>query len=160
MSNLLDHLGKDTLPQPMLQTFVRWCVLEQGRSALVTVLTDAAFDDVAGRLKDTDDVEALAQLGKQVQRLTREKRDSSRPLAISAAEAAAFEFTNMLKAAHADDFDAEAVAFFSARVCGWAHWVHSGFASPQHKQEAEDNARQQQEAQLQTLWKKHGTQQS
>lgn len=158
MSGFLDHLGRDTLPEPMVTAFVSWCVLEQARPALAAVFAKATMSEISRQLEGATGFERLHQISNKAQQVAKDKRSGTAPMAISAAEAAAFEFNNMMQAAtDAEGVDAEAVAFFAARVQGWATWADNDFANPQSKVAAEEDARDIQEHRLQSLWKQHGS---
>ena len=157
MSELLDHLGRDTLPRPMIEDFVRWCINEQARPALATVLKHAGFIQQAADVHTARSLQAMAaacvQAGRSIKQVRAETTQP--PLAISAAEAAVFEFTNLMRAAADNELDAESLAFFSARLVGWAGWAAVNFADSDHKASAEANARHTQETQLRTLWQQY-----
>lgn len=157
MVNLLEHLGKDTLPKPMLEAFVHWCVWEQARPALVEVLGKAGLDNLVADLKATSTIDSLEEVSRRAGNFAHEARKATGPLGMSAAEAAAFEMLNLAQAAADADWDPESVAFFSARVCGWAGWAQTDFRDPTKKISAEQSAREEQETRLQSLWQKHGT---
>ena len=154
MSNLMDHLGSDTLPASLIDAFVRWCMLEQARPALVTVLIKFGLGDLAAQVEATDDSSTLltlsSQIHQQVQALG--AKSSTGPLGFSAAKAATYEFGNLMRASTENPVDAEAVAFFAARICGWAGWAGADFAEPERKSTEEHQARQTQERTLRTLW--------
>jgi hypothetical protein len=152
MDNLLEHLGKETLPRPLLVAFVQWCVLEQARPALAKVLRQTQMGAMADSVAAADGFDELAHLSEQARRESQAMRGKSGPLAISAAEAAAFEFMNLMEAASDTELDAEGVAFFSARVSGWAGWAEFGFTDTAQKANAEHAAAQEQEACLRALW--------
>jgi hypothetical protein len=157
MDSLLEHLDKDTLPRAMLKAFVDWCIVEQARSALVVVLTKTDLQDMAHEFEQTRDISALESLSTAAVDAIKQMRGRTGPLGLSAAEAAAFEFVNLLKASSEPDWDPEGAAFFSARVCGWAGWAASDFSQPVQKAEAEQNARRDQEVHLQVLWQKYNS---
>lgn len=154
MSDLLDQLGSDTLPASVVDSFVRWCMLEQARPALVTVLEKFGLSNLATQVEATNEPPKLltlaTQIHAQVQALG--AKSSTGPLGFSAAKAATYEFGNLMQAANENPVDAEAVAFFAARICGWAGWAGAGFGEPQSKASAELDARQTQEGKLQSLW--------
>lgn len=159
MSDLLDHLGRDTLPDPLLYDFIRWCVDSQARPALAAVLKQAGFMQQAADVYAARNLQALAALCIRAGRDIKQARSNplqagltASPLALSAAEAAVFEFTNLIRAAAEKDFDAESLAFFSARLCGWAGWAKTGFSDPTRKATAEAEARRHQEDHLRDLW--------
>ncbi len=160
MNNLLEHLGKDTLPAQMIKDFIQWCVWQQARPALVMVLNKSGITDVAQAIEKTDDLPELTTLNATANKTAKERRGNTGPLALSAAEAATFEFTNMMNAINETDTDPEAVSFFSMRVCGWAAWAEKDFANASIKTEAEASAKEAQEACLDQLWLKYATQES
>lgn len=154
MTELLDHLGRDTLPEPLVAEFVRWCVWDQARSALLLILEKATLTEIADEIRRAPDLTALVQLGQRANQQAKEVRGKTGPLGYSAAEAAAFEFTNMTNAASDDNWDAEGVAFFASRVCGWAGWAATDFMDPMQKTTAEEHARREQASYLETLWRR------
>ncbi len=159
MSSLLDHLGKDTLPQPLLEAFVHWCIWEQACPALALVLEKVHLDELAADVGAAQDIATLLAVSERAGNSAHEARTTTGPLGMSAAEAAAFEVANLARAADSD-WDPESVAFFSARVCGWAGWAESEFTQPAKKTNAESAARQAQEQQLKTLWQQFATRDS
>lgn len=160
MANLLEHLGKDTLPVQMIKEFTTWCVLKQARPALAMVLHKANMVEIATSIEQSDDIPTLATLGTKANKIAKDNRGKTAPLVLSAAEAAAFEFTNMLNALNEENLDPEAVSFFSARVCGWAGWAEKDFGVVSVKAEAEQTAKDAQETHLSQLWRKYATQES
>jgi len=156
MDDLLNHIGRDTLPSQLVQQFIDWCILEQARPALVTVLDVVGLSEISTRIQNTDPYPRLLALSTYANEQAKQLREHAKtgPLGYSAAEAAAFEFANMLNAADDAQFDAEAVAFFASRVCGWSGWANTQFRNPQEKAIAESTARQQQETYLQELWQR------
>ena len=156
MGSLLEHLGKDTLPQALLDAFVRWCVWEQARPALALVLEKAQLATLAEEVREAEDLVTLSGVSERAGQSAHEARKATGPLGMSAAEAAAFEMANLVRAADADDGDPESVAFFAARVCGWAGWAETDFTDPAQKMLAEQEARDLQENQLHTLWQQSG----
>lgn len=153
MNSLLEHLDKDTFPRAMVMAFIEWCIWDQARSALVLVLSKTGLDKEAADFQQAQDIPSLEVLGVQAIDAIKAARGRTGPLGISAAEAATFEYTNLLKAASDKDWDPGGAAFFSARVCGWAGWAATDFSQPLQKSEAEQNARRAQEAHLQELWR-------
>jgi len=153
MANLLEHLDKDTLPAPMVKAFVEWCIWDQARMALVLVLGKTGLQQVADEFERARDLPALEELSARANDAIKAARGRTGPLGISAAEAAVFEFANLLKATGEPDWDPGGAAFFSARVCGWAGWAATDFSQPLQKTEAEHTARRDQEARLQELWR-------
>lgn len=160
MANLLEHLGKDTLPLQMVKEFTRWCVLKQARPALAIVLHKASMTEIATAIEGSDEISALATLSAQANQIAKESRGKTGPLALSAAEATTFEFANMINALSEESLDPEGVSFFSARVCGWAGWAENDFSTVSIKSEAEQTAKNDQEAHLSDLWRKYATQES
>lgn len=154
--SVLDYLGKDALPYALETAFVDWCVWEQARPALVKVLEKTVLSPLASEFQAAGDLETLMALGQRaVEEVTRAHGDTG-PLGLSAAKGALFEFNNLLAAIPEPDFDPEAVAFFAARVCGWAGWTSADFSQPDSKARAEQEAQRQQAARLQALWDEHG----
>lgn len=153
MNEILEHLGKDTLPDKLLQDFVAWCVWEQARPALVNIFNEAGLKPYAAELKQIQDYGTLALICGQAGQRAHESRKAN-PVGVSAAEAAAFLANKMARAAE-EDFDPEAVAFFSTQVCGWQGYAHSKFKDAQQKQASEKAARQGQAAYLYTLWEQY-----
>ncbi len=154
MAELLEHLGKDTLPRQLVKEFVNWCVFEQGYPALLLVLDKTMMTEVASKLRETTDLDTLYKLGQEANLLAKEARERTGPLGLSAAEAAANEFTKMIEATSEPNWDAEGVAFFASRVYGWAGWAETDFADPMQKAIAERQARKAQEACLEELWRR------
>lgn len=149
--SVLDYLGKDALPYALETQFVEWCVWEQARPALVTVLEKTVLSPLASEFRSAGDLPTLVALGQRANdEVTRAQGDTG-PLGLSAAKGALFEFNNMLAAIPEPDFDPEAAAFFAARVCGWAGWA-ADFSQPGRKSQAEAEAREQQAARLRALW--------
>lgn len=151
MSDLLNQLGQDTLPQLVLEMFTHWCVWEQARPALVEVLRSVQLDEIADKVDAETNLRQVVLIVEAANQHIKELRAQTGPLGMSAAEAATFEFVNLFDTADEKNLDVEAVAFFSARVCGWAGWARTGFADTKQKAESEALARQNQEAQLQKL---------
>jgi|FLYN01.1.fsa_nt_gi hypothetical protein len=154
--SVLDYLGKDALPYAMESEFVNWCVWEQARPALVSVLEKTVLSPLASEFQAVSDLATLVSLGQRaVEEVTQAHSDTG-PLGLSAAKGAVFEFNNMLAAIPEPDFDPETVAFFAARVCGWAGWAAADFSQAERKAQAEEAARERQAAQLRQLWQKYG----
>jgi hypothetical protein len=151
LDNILDHLGRDTLPREVVNSFVHWCIWEQARPAMTIVLERAGLTDIAVQMHDAADIPMLTRLGQETNQHIRMLRGQTAPLLLSAAEAAAFEFNNLTNAASEDQWDAEGVAFFAARVCGWASWADTDFTDPTRKAAAERIARKAQIAELERL---------
>jgi len=155
VGDLLKLIGRDTLPSALVQQFITWCILQQARPALIIVLEVVGLEDTSKQIQTTDKFDQLLTLSTQANTEAKQLRQYAKtgPLGYSAAEAAAFEFTNMLNAARDAQFDAEAVAFFAARVCGWSGWAATQFNDPGQKAVAEAKAKQDQEQKLQHLWR-------
>jgi hypothetical protein len=149
--SVLEHLGKGTLPYAAETAFVDWCVWEQARLALITVLEKTVLSPVTYDIRTADSLSALTSLGNRIAGEATHAHDPKHPLALSAAKAVVFEFNSLLRAVADPDLDAEEVAFFAARVCGWAGWAATDFSRPDHKILAESKARRQQAAHLQEL---------
>jgi len=150
MSDLINHIGRDTLPATVVEQFVRWCVLEQAKPSLLKVLKMVEFDTLIGEIQAAENFDVLLALSVQANTWAKSQRERGRTglLGYSAAEAAAFEFGNMLRATQQTQFDAEAVAFFAARVHSWAGWAATQFSDPSQKAIAEKAARDAQETYL------------
>ncbi len=157
MTQLLDHLGKDTLPTEMVHAFVKWCIEEQARDALAITLERTGFAEIAAKIRATSNITALEKLSARARQESKQQQDKTRMMALSTAEAAAFEFNNMLHAANPDDLDAEAVSFFAARVSGWGGWASQKFVDVTAKKQAEKDAFDAQEAHLTTLWQMYAS---
>lgn len=157
MSSLLDHLGRDTLPRPLLEAFIHWCVWEQARPAIVEVLQETAMTDLAEQIAAASDLSTLEMLGEHAGNLAHEARRSTGPLGLSTAEAAAFLTSKLARAAQEEHWDPEDVSFFSIQVCGWAGFAQTGFTNPTVKIKAEEAARARQETQLRAMWKQFGS---
>lgn len=155
MSDLLDHLSKDTLPADLVAEFLKWCVWGQARPALLTVLEKTGLMDEAETLRVVNDYNHLARVSQRIGEQAHEARQRTGPLGLSTAEATAFLVHRLALAAMESDFDPEGVAFFTAQVVGWAAFAEAGFADPARKASAEREARASQEAQLAQLWREH-----
>lgn len=155
MSDLLEQL--DTLPRSVIEQFIRWCIWEQARPALLLILDRNMMTDFADNIREARNIPVLAQLSEQANAFVKSRRGATGPLGLSAAEAGTFEFTNMMKAATDEAADAEAVAFFASRVCGWAGWASTDFTDPAQKTVAEVEAREEQELYLNQLLRQEST---
>lgn len=153
MSDLLEHLSRDTLPPELLETFVNWCVWEQAQPALLTILQKTGLHDQAQDLQAATTFATLANVSEKAGNDVHEARKSTGPLGLSTAEAASFLVSRMAKAATEAEWDPEGVAFFAAQVCGWAGFAEVGFNDFNRKALAEQIARQTQEDQLSGLWR-------
>jgi hypothetical protein len=148
-ANLLEALEQDALPDTVRSRFVRWCVLEQARPALVALLSVTTLAGAAAAIEQASDLSTLAQLVKAIK--SRADELAGHGKAGTAAAAALFEFDNLLRASREPGPDASACAFFAARVCGWQALVHNERHHPARKREAEHNARRDQETVLSRL---------
>lgn len=155
MSNILEHLGKDTLPNDLVERFVHWCIWEQARPALVRVLTETGLKHHAEAIAQAEDLNALAALSHKAGQAAEEARRSTGPLGLSTAQAASFLVSRLVQSASEADYDPEGVAFFTAQVCGWAGFADGAFSDPALKNEAEAQARREQEAHLTQLWQSY-----
>ncbi len=153
MSELLDHLSRDTLPPELLESFVNWCVWEQAHPALLTILQKTGLQNQADELQAAKTFAMLAQVSEKAGHDVHEARKSTGPLGLSTAEAASFLVSRMANAATEAEWDPEGVAFFAAQVCGWAGFAEVGFNDFNRKTLAEQIARQTQEDQLSGLWR-------
>lgn len=153
---LLEHLGKDTLPRPLLDQFVNWCAWEQARPSLVVVLKNTGLDSLITDIEGADDLAGLAAITEKAGNTVKEARQKTGPLGLSTAEASAFLVSKLASAAEEPGFDPEAVAFFAAQVCGWSAFAETGFKNPAHKATAEKKARNDQENRLRALWQQFG----
>ena len=155
MSDLLGQLGRDTLPQEVVQEFIHWCVWQQARQALVLVLEEASLTEIAESIQSAEDLPAVTRLSEQAKTHIDTLDREDNPRGLSAAEGAVFEFINMAKSAEEASFDVEGVSFFASRVCGWAGWAVTGFKETAEKSAAEIAALAAQEAHLEGLLKAH-----
>lgn len=155
MSELLEHLSRDTLPPELLETFVNWCVWEQAHPALVTILQKTGLHEQAQHLEAARTFATLAQVSEKAGNEVHEARKSTGPLGLSTAEAASFLVSRMARAATEAEWDPEGVAFFAAQVCGWAGFAEVGFVDFNRKTLSEHIARQTQESELAALWQQY-----
>lgn len=154
MVTLIDHLGKDTLPDQIERAFVDWCIWKLATPALLRVLDKAELGALADDLRRAGDLKSLKQAAAALPEKVKRGRDTTRLRGLLATEATVFEYNNMLRAAGDSserEFDAEAVAFFAVRVCGWAGWALTDFSQPGEKEAAESAAREAQAQQLAAL---------
>jgi hypothetical protein len=152
MAELLKQLENDALPQNVVVAFTNWCIWEQALPALATVVEHAGIDNAENHLRAADDIIVLAEITEQIRDYVSVNRDQISPLAYSSTEAALFEFLNLLSDA-GDAGEPASVAFFAARVCGWAGWVQTRFQDATQKIAAEEQARADQENKLSQLMK-------
>jgi len=155
MTNFLEYLSKDTLPDSLLREFVEWCIWEQARPALVNILKRTGLDDYARNLSLVDDLSTFSQLSEAAGKSANEARKKTGPLGLSSAEAASFIGSKMATSAMEENFDAEGVAFFAAQLCGWDGFAKTSFSDGKSKLDTEEEARKQQEAKLRELWAEH-----
>jgi|GEM_PF-1419233 len=155
MSDLLDNLGKDTYPSAMVDTFVRWCVWEQARPAIVDVLKLTGVDELANEIAVTTSYSDLENLSEQAGRHAQEIGKRTGPLGISSAEAAAFLMQKLAHAAQEAEFDPEAVSFFTIQVVSWAGFAETLFTDMKKKVTAANAAKKAQEQKLIELWQEY-----
>jgi hypothetical protein len=155
MTELLQHLGKDTFPEAMIREFISWCIWDQAVPALLNILEKVGLHDDAAAIRAVDDVHGLMLTSDRAGRNAHEARGSTGPLGLSTAEAAAFLTRKLAEASIHDEMDAEAIAFYAMQVCGWNGYAVSNYSDQQVKQHAEEAARKQQNEQLQLLWKRY-----
>jgi hypothetical protein len=156
MSDLLSHLGKDTLPDALIREFIDWCVWEMACPSLVVILQLTGLEEDAALIDAANDYESLSASCETAGHNAHAARQSTGPLGLSTAEATSFLAQRMAKAAAEETVDAEEVAFYVAQVCGWQGFAESKFADYKRKAEAEATARQEQEAKLSALWQAYG----
>ena len=156
-TELLDHLGKDTLPESLLREFVDWCVWEQARPALEIILTKTGMGLHATNITRASDLIEFGAACETAGKHAHEARKNTGPLGLSTAEATAFLAQKMANAGMTDPLDVEAIAFYMVQLVGWKGFAESGFLNPVAKSQAETNARDAQEAKLQELWKAHSS---
>lgn len=155
MGDLLSQLGRETLPQNVVQEFIHWCVWQQARQSLVLVLEEASLTEIAESIQSAADLPEVTQLSEQAKAHIDTLDRSTYPRGLLAAEGAVFEFINMAKSAEEATFDSEGVSFFASRVCGWAGWAVTGFNLTAEKSAAEIAALEAQEAHLASLLTNH-----
>lgn len=156
MSEFLDNLGKDVFPAVMIDHFVRWCVWEEARPALVKVLSVTGVDELSNQIKHTSSYSDLETLSERAGKYAHEIGKRTGPLGISTAEAISFLAQKLAHAAQESDWDPEAVSFFTIQVLGWHGFAESMFTDIHKKVEAADAARERQENKLAELWEKFG----
>jgi hypothetical protein len=89
-TELLNHLGKDTLPETLLREFVDWCVWEQARPALEVILTKTGMKAHAANIARASDLVEFASACENAGKHANEARKNTGPLGLSTAEATAF----------------------------------------------------------------------
>jgi len=149
---LLDHLNRDTMPPHVLESFITWCIWDQARAALLSILEKTGMHGAADELRGADDLARLQAVCLSASHQAHDARRRTGPLGLSTAEAAANLMARLARSASEADFDPESVAFFAAQIVGWAGFAESGFADARRKAQAEQEARQAQEARLRGLW--------
>ncbi len=157
MYSLLDYLSKGTLPQPLIAAFANWCIWEQGRPALIVVLSQAGLTEVARPLELARTPHMLEKASQQALEAAHQARQQHGPHAFYAAEAACFLMNRLLASARESDLDAEAVVFFTAQICGWAGFAMTGFKNPAEKTKSEKRGRAALNRKLRALWQEFGT---
>lgn len=157
--NLLKHLENETLPEAIVEAFMTWCIWEQGRAALIHVLETAGLKALAEPFAKAGDFAALVAACTHTVDEVNKIRHKTGALTLSAASTATFEYGNLLKAASDAERDPVETAFFAVRVCGWAGWAAGDYADPAQKTAAEEQARRDQAAYLDMLWKNYNKQQ-
>lgn len=151
MAPYLEQLGKDLLPKSVEADFVQWCIWQQAQPALVKLLDDTDLAALSNSLQAAKSLSALVSAAAAAAEALRRDYKTDALRGLFAARGAAFEFLNLLKEATEAEPDAEEVAFFAVRVCGWAGWAQTNFSKPDDKQAAETAARAQQGHKLEAL---------
>jgi hypothetical protein len=152
MSQLLDNLSQDVFPPAMVDHFVRWCIWEQARPALVSVLTLTGVTDLADEINAASSYTELERLSEQAGNHAHEIGQRTGPLGISTAEATAFLVQKLAHVAQEADWDPEAVSFYTIQVMGWQGFAQSSFTEMRKKIEVTEAARITQEEKLAELW--------
>jgi len=153
MTDLLDNLSKDVFPPAMVDHFVRWCIWEQARPALVSVLSLTGVTDLADEISKTTSYTELERLSEQAGNHAHEIGMRTGPLGISTAEATAFLVQKLAHVAQEADWDPEAVSFYTVQVMGWQGFAETMFTEMKKKLEATEAARITHEEKLAELWK-------
>ena len=156
MSEFIDNLGKDVFPPAMVDYFVRWCVWEQARPALVDVLAVTGVEGLADEIEQTSSYSELERLSEKAGNYAHDIGKRTGPLGISTAEAIAFLAQKLARAAQEADWDPEAVSFFTIQVVGWHGFAGTMFTDIKKKLAAAEDARVKQEEKLAELWEKYG----
>ena len=153
MTTLLEHLGRDTLPPAVIDAFVQWCVWQQARPSLLTVLRQTALLEAVQKVEAAATYAELQHITTAIGADVHAMRTRTGPLGLSAAEATSFLVSKIAVAATESEWDPEGVAFFASQVQGWAAFAESGFTEPMRKPAGEQLARQQQETMLAELFR-------
>jgi len=156
MDNILEHLERDTLPTPLLNDFVSWCIWQQARPALSAILERVGLQAEIKQLQYAEDYHALASTSQTIAQHITEIRKQTGPLGLSTAEAAAFLMQKLAIAAQKDEVDAAGVSFFTMQLVGWSGFATSSFTDASRKSMLETEARKAQATQLETLWREYG----
>lgn len=151
MAQYLEQLGKDLLPKSVEADFVQWCIWEQAQPALIKLMQDTGLAALSKSLQAAKSLSGLLSASAAAAEALRRDYKTDALRGLFAARGAAFEFLNLLKEATETEPDAEEVAFFAVRVCGWAGWAQTNFSRPDDKQAAENEARAQQGQKLEAL---------
>lgn len=151
MVHYLEQLGKDLLPKNVEAAFIDWCIWQQAQPALNRLLVNTDLEVLARQLQAAKSLNGLVSTAASLAEALRRDYKTDTLRGLFAARGAAFEFLNLLKEATEPEPDAEEVAFFAVRVCGWAGWAQTNFSQPEDKQAAEDEARAQQAQKLEAL---------
>ena len=144
-------------PPAMIDDFVRWCVWEQARPALVSVLSLTGVTELAEKISQASSYTELEQLSEQAGNFAHEIGQRTGPLGISTAEATAFLVQKLSHAAQEADWDPEAVSFFTIQVKSWQGFAESMFTDMKKKIAAATEAKDAQEQHLSALWERYGT---
>lgn len=156
MTEFLDNLGKDVFPPAMIDDFVRWCIWEQARPALVDILIVTDVSDLADQIKQANSYAELEQMSEQAGNRAKQMGKRTGPLGISTAEAVAFLSQKLAHAAQEAEWDPEAVSFFTMQIVGWHAFAGTMFTDMKKKVAAANEARDRQEAKLAELWEQFG----
>lgn len=151
MDDMTHYLGGQHLPDPIEALFVHWCVWEQARPALAHTLAQARMPGLARQLKAATSLGEVMKLAREAHQRIAALGGAGNRLPYSAAEAAIFEFRNLIDAADEGNLDSESAAFFAMRLAGWAGWAAAGCRDAAQKQRKERQARESQMTQLRAL---------
>ena len=156
MSEYLDNLGKDVFPAAMIDEFIKWCVWEEARPALVEILIVTSLGALADQIEQANTYAELERISEEAGNHAKQIGKSTGPLGISTAEAAAFLSQKLAHAAQEAEFDPEAVAFFATQIISWHAFAGTMFTDMKKKIAAINESREKQEAKLAELWEKFG----